>query len=73
VLFEISKERSADVDLIMRIKQQFPDTIIIAIDGGRNQEVIAQAFSYGAKDAFRKPYKQALMVERVQALLSHAS
>ena len=69
VLFEISQERPAEIDLITRIKHQFPDTVIIAIDGGADREVIAQAFAYGAKDAFREPYDWALIVERVQALL----
>ena len=69
VLFEISQERPAEIDLITRIKHQFPDTVIIVIDGDAGQEVISQAFAYGAKDAFRKPYDWALIVERVQALL----
>jgi len=73
VLFEIAKERSADVELIKRIKHQFSDTIIIVVDGDADREVIAQAFAYGAKDAFRKPYNRALMVERIQALLSRVS
>ena len=52
---------------------QFPDTVIIVVDGDQNRDVIAKAFSYGAKDAFRIPYKRALIVERVQALLSRRS
>ncbi len=73
VIFEISQEHPAEVDLIKRMKKQFPDTIIIVVDGDGDREVIAKAFSYGAKDAFRKPYKRDLMVERVQALLSRMS
>ena len=72
-IIEISQEHPAEVDLIKRMKKQFPNTIIIVIDGDQDREVIAQAFSYGAKDAFRKPYKRALIVERVQALLSRMS
>ena len=73
VIFEISKEHPVDVELIRGMKQQFPDTIIIVVDGDADQEVLSQAFAYGAKDAFRKPYNRALMVERIQALLSRVS
>ena len=73
VIIEISEENSADLELIKRIKDQFPDTVIILIDGDEDREVIARAFSYGVKDAFRKPYNCALIVERVQALLSRTS
>ena len=72
-IIEISQENSTEVDLIKHIKHQFPNTIIIVLDGDQDREVIAKAFSYGAKDAFRKPYKRALIVERVQALLSRMS
>lgn len=46
------------------MKKQFLDPIIIVIDGDGDWEVISQAFSY------RKPYKRALIVERVKALLN---
>ena len=71
VVIEISQEHPAEVKLIKRMKKQFPDTIIIVIDGDGDWEVIARAFSYGAKDAFRKPYNRTLVVERVQARLSY--
>jgi PleD family two-component response regulator len=71
VIFEISKEAPAEAELIKRIKNQFPNIIIILVDGDGDREVIARAFSYGAKDAFRKPYNRALIVERVQALLNY--
>ena len=70
VILEISQEHLADVDLIKHLKQQFPQTVIIVVDGDADREVIARAFSYGAKDAFRKPYNRALIVERVKVLLS---
>ena len=70
ILLETSKEHSAGVELIKGITHQFPDTIIIVVDGDADREVIAQAFAYGAKDAFRRPYKRALIIERVKALLS---
>lgn len=73
LIFEITKEPPAELELIKRIKKQFPNTVIIVIDGDADREVIAQAFAYGAKDAFRKPYKRALIVERVKALLNRMS
>ena len=73
VIVEVSKEHPAEVDLITRIKKQFPSTVIIVVDGDQDHEVIAKAFSYGAKDVFRKPYDRALIVERVKALLSRMS
>lgn len=71
VMIEISEENSADLELIKRMKSRFPNTVIILIDGGEDREVIARAFSYGVKDAFRKPYNRALMVERAKVLLSY--
>jgi PleD family two-component response regulator len=73
VMIEIAEENSADLELIKRIKNQFPDIIIILIDGDNDRELIARAFSYGVKDAFRKPYNGALIVERVQALLNRTT
>lgn len=73
VIFEVPKENPAEVELIKHLKQQFPDTVIIVVDGNADRKVIAQAFSYRAKDAFRKPYNRALIVERVEAILNRMS
>jgi PleD family two-component response regulator len=70
---EISQEHPTEVDLIKHMSAQFPDTVIIVVDGDADREVIARAFSYGVKDAFRKPYNRALIVGRVKALLSRKS
>ena len=72
-IIEISQEHPTEVKLIKHIKHQFPNTIIIVLDGDQDREVIARAFSYGAKDAFRKPYKRDLIVERVKVLLNRMS
>ena len=69
VIIEISKENPIEVELIKEMKTQYPHTVFILIDGDKNREVIARAFSYGAKDAFRQPYNRALVTERVKALL----
>ena len=67
ILVEILKEAASELKLIKNIKRGFPGVAIILIDGDR--ELIAQAFSYGAKDTFRKPYKTSLVAERVKAVL----
>ena len=67
ILVEILKETASELKLIKNIKSDFPSVAIILIDGDR--ELMAQAFSYGAKDAFRKPYKTSLVAERVKAVL----
>ncbi|MFQ5865746.1 MAG: hypothetical protein ACE5IW_11010 [bacterium] len=67
ILFEISQKSGAEVQMIKKIKKGCPNLAIILIDGDR--ELMAEAFSYGVKDAFRKPYKSSLIVERVNALL----
>jgi PleD family two-component response regulator len=73
IRFGVSKENPAEVELINRMKKQFLNTIIIVVDGDHDREVISKAFSYGAKDASRRPYKRALIAERVKALLSRIS
>lgn len=73
VILEIPRKHPADVDLIKHLRQQFPDIVIIVVDGDADRKVIARAFSYGANDAFRKPYHRVLMVERVKAILSRMS
>ncbi len=67
ILVEILKETASELKLIENIKSGFPSVAIILIDGDR--ELMAEAFSYGVKDAFRKPYKSSLVVERVRAIL----
>ncbi len=67
ILFEIQFNKQSDVKIIKKVKDQFPELKIIAIDG--EQKLVAKAFKYGVKDAFKMPYKRNLIVERVKALL----
>lgn len=67
ILVEILKEAFSDLKVIKRVKNNFPEVAILLIDGDR--ELMAEAFSYGVKDAFRKPYESSLVVERVKAVL----
>mgnify|MGYP001088952571 CR=1 FL=1 len=69
ILFEISKDHFSEVEIIKSVKTRFPNIEILLINGNQDRELTAKAFSYGAKDAFRKPYKSPLIVERVNALL----
>lgn len=69
IILEISSANLYDIEVIQTVKKKFPDTEVILVDGNSDQELIAQAFAFGVKDAFRRPYKTSLIVERVKALL----
>jgi DNA-binding NarL/FixJ family response regulator len=69
IILEMSNANLHEIEVIKIVKTKFPNTEIILVDGGANQEIVAQAFAFGVKDAFRKPYKTSLIVERANALL----
>lgn len=69
IILEISNANLHEIEVIKSVKKKFPETEIILVDGDGDQELIAQAFAYGAKDSFRKPCKGILIVERAKALL----
>ena len=69
ILLEIFNKKRSEIEMIKTIKNRYPRVEIILINGEGNQDLIAKAFKYGARDAFRKPYKIALIVERVNAIL----
>lgn len=68
ILFEISKKSNSDVVIIGNIKIQFPDIPIIVMNGNGDNEIMIEAFTNGVIDAFKKPYKYHLIVERVNAI-----
>ncbi len=68
ILLEPSGEQSQKIEIIKNIKHQFHDVKIILINGDR--ELFVKAFSFGVKDAFHKPYRRQMLVERVSALLA---
>ena len=70
ILLELSKNCGFEVEMIKRIVGRFPNIEIVLIDGNGDCELMARAFAYGARDAFRKPYKTDLLLERVLALLA---
>lgn len=55
--------------LIEELKNSYPQLVILLIDDMRDQQFLATAFQLGVKDAFHKPYKIDLLVERVSVLL----
>jgi DNA-binding response OmpR family regulator len=69
IILEIASANLQEVEVIRVVKTKYPDTEIVLVDGDANQEVVAQAFAYGAKDAFHKPFKICLIAERAHALL----
>ena len=69
MLLEITSENTSELKLIKKITKEFKNLKIILIDGNGKNELIARAFQYGIVDAFRKPYKGELIVERVRAIL----
>ena len=69
IIFEITKKNTIDVAVIKNIKNKFAEIPIILIDGNGNTDIIVQAYSYGVKDVFKKPYKCYLVAERANALL----
>lgn len=68
IILEVPGQSPQELEIIRWIKTRFPQTKIIFIDGGR--EVLATAFQYGVSDAYRKPYRLEMLVERVKALLA---
>jgi response regulator of citrate/malate metabolism len=69
LLLEVLSQNASEIEMIKTVRNRCPDTEIILIDGDADRDLIATAFSYGIRDAFRKPYNRVLIVERVYALL----
>jgi DNA-binding NtrC family response regulator len=67
IILELANGEPNEVRIIEYIKTQFRNTKIILINGDR--DLFVKAFSLGANDAFRKPYRRDLLVQRVIALL----
>lgn len=69
ILFELLAGDYMGVEVIKEIRKDFKNVPIIVIDCDGHRELLAQAFEYGANDAFKKPYRRALIVERVNSFL----
>lgn len=71
ILMEILKDKYSEVSIIKRLLSRNKDLKIVLINGNSDQEIIAKAFRYGVRDAFRMPYKVDLIVERIEALIKY--
>lgn len=71
LLLEIPARHSGELELVRAITRKYPALDILILDESGDSERVAQAFAYGIKDAFRRPYKRELIVERVRAFLRH--
>lgn len=69
VLLEIEEHNLSEVESIKNVKTLYPDIEIVLVDGEGDRNMMAKAFKYGARDAFRKPYKIGLLLSRIKALL----
>lgn len=67
LLMELENDKTEIVDLINDTKVRLPGIQIVVING--NQSLISKAFQNGVKDAFRKPYKVELVLERISILI----
>jgi len=70
VLLEITKESAFEIEMIARIKRYYPYIEILVVNGDGDRDVLAEAFKWGTKDAFRRPYNTDLIVDRVLAILN---
>jgi len=69
ILIEVLRENGSEIDFIKDIKINYPGIEIVLMVGKNDRELIATAFTYGVKDAFRKPYNRNLIVERIATIL----
>jgi PleD family two-component response regulator len=70
VLLEIQKDLNEDLNIVKSINDIMKNLPILLINGNGDKFSLAKAFEAGVRDAFRKPYKINLIVERVISLLN---
>ncbi len=61
------------IEQIKEIKNVHTMIKVVVVHKNGERKVFGQAFKFGANDAFRKPYKVPLLVERLFALLDESS
>lgn len=69
ILFELDKHSNSEVSIIRRVKNKYPAIEFILINGNGNRNIIANAFAFGAKDFFKKPFNRPLLIEKVKAII----
>lgn len=67
IVLELLDKKTKELEILESIKTRFPSVKIILINGDR--EIFVKAFSLGVRDAFRKPYRVRMLIERINALL----
>ena len=73
LLLELLKNNKSGIEIIKKIKKEFPMIQVVLINGNGDRNVIAKGFEEGIKDAFRVPYHRGLITERVSAILGMKS
>lgn len=71
VLLEIDRD-DFNAGLLGRLRRAFPHVQVVIIDGSVDQNLLAEAFSLGVKDAFAKPLNLDLLIKRVGVLMREA-
>ena len=69
LLLELLRSNRTGIEIVKKIKKEFPMIQVVLINGNGNRDVIAEGFNDGIKDAFRKPYICSLIAERINAIL----
>ncbi len=69
LLLELLKNNRSGIEIVKKIKKEFPMIQVVLINGNGNRDVIAEGFNDGIKDAFRVPYNRDLIVERINTIL----
>ncbi len=69
LIFELSKMIQDDLPCLKSLKKNFPELLIIIVNGNGSGENIIQSFKLGVKDYFKKPYDPVLLAERIEALI----
>ena len=69
LVFESMETWEQDLKLLQVLKRNYPNLIIILIDGGESPENVIRCFKMGIDDYFKKPVDTVLLTERIEALL----
>lgn len=62
--------KESGLDLIPQLREWWPDTPIIVITSGEDDEVIGQSLAVGANDFVRKPFRPRELMARMQTRIA---
>ncbi|NLP08962.1 response regulator [bacterium] len=68
----VRKQTEETLSILRQMIKLSPQTCIVLVNGHPNQELLHEAFRLGIKDFFPAPVNQALLIERIEHLLSSA-